>query len=99
MACGFHRISSASMSSLPLLMLSPSSSGSVCGGQRFLCTSQRSADDARLIVHVLLTREDDVPDDDEAGTGIAAFLCASHLSAVTARPGLCASHLHVSRCI
>ena len=90
MARGFHRISSASMSSLPVLLLSPSSSsGSVCGGQRFLCTSsQRSADDARLIVHVLLTREDDVPDDDEAGTGIAAFLRASHLSTQSARLGL-----------
>ena len=51
-----------------------------------LCTSQRSADDARLIVHVLLMRGDVPDDDDEAG--LAAFLCASHLSTESARPGL-----------
>ena len=85
MARGFHTISSSSssvssMSLLPVLLLSPSSSNSACGGQRFLCTSQRSPDDARPM--------GDVPepeDDDEAG--LAAFLCASHLSAESARPG------------
>ena len=79
-ARGFHSISSSvsSMSLLPVLLLSPSSSALVCGGRCFLCTSQRSADDAQLIVHVLLTRGDVLDDDDEAG--LAAFLCASHLS-------------------
>jgi hypothetical protein len=88
MARGFHSISSSvSMSLLPVLLLSPSSSSSACGRQRFLCTSRRSLDDARLIVHVLLTRED-VPDDDEDEAAITAFLCASHRSAESARPGL-----------
>ena len=90
MARGFHSISSSSssvsMSLLPVLLLSPSSSALVCGGRCFLCTSQRSADDAQLIVHVLLTRGDVLDDDDEAG--LAAFLCASHLSTESARRGL-----------
>ena len=54
-----------------------------------MCTSQLSADVARLIGHLLLlllTREDVPEDDDEAG--LAAFLCASHLSTESARPGL-----------
>jgi hypothetical protein len=92
MARGFHSISSSmSISSLlPVLLLSPSSRSTACGRQRFLCTSQRS-------VH------DDVPDDEDDVPGIAgaAFLCASHLSTESARPGLrggdvaflCASHL------
>ena len=97
MARGFHSISSSSsvssMSLLPVLLLSPSSSSSsACGGRRFLCTSQRPPDDdARLIGHLLLlTREDVVPDDDEDEdeAGITAFLCASHRSAESARPGL-----------
>ena len=79
MACDFHTISSSiSMSSLlPVLLPSPSSSSSACSGavgQRFLFTSQRSVDDVP---------DDDV--DDEAGLA-AAFLCASHLSAESARP-------------
>ena len=101
-ARGFHSISSSvSMSSSPLpavLLLSPSSTSrwwwSACGGRRrSLCTSQRSADDvARLISHLLqlLTRED-VPehgDNDDDKAGLAAFLCASHLSTESARPGL-----------
>ena len=94
MARGFHSISSSSVltSLLPVLLLSPSSSALAHGGRRFLClcTSQRSADDARLIVHVLLTRgdvpDDDDDDDDEAG--LVAFLCASHVSTESARPGL-----------
>jgi hypothetical protein len=75
---------------LPVLLLSPSSRSMACGRHRFLCTSQRS-------VH------DDVPDDEDDVPGIAgaAFLCASHLSTESARPGLgggdvaflCASHL------
>jgi hypothetical protein len=79
MARGFHSISSSmSISSLlPVLLLSPSSRSTACGRQRFLCTSQRS-------VH------DDVPDDEDDVPGIAgaAFLCASHLSTESARPGL-----------
>jgi len=93
MARGFHSISSSSsvlMSLRPVLLLSPSSSALACSRRRFLCTSQRSAEDARLIVHVLLTRgdvpDDDDDDDDEAG--LVAFLCASHVSTESARPGL-----------
>ena len=90
MARGFHSISSVSTSLLPVLLLSPSSSRwSACGRRRSLCTSQLSADVARLIGHLLLlllTREDVPEDDDEAG--LAAFLCASHLSTESARPGL-----------
>jgi hypothetical protein len=93
-ARGFHSISSSvsSMSLLLVLLLSPSSSsGSANGGQRFLCTSQRSADVARLSGHLLLLlldREDVPEDDDEEAAGLAAFLCASHLSTESARPGL-----------
>ncbi|CAD6258208.1 unnamed protein product [Miscanthus lutarioriparius] len=70
------------MSLLPVLLLSPSSSGSACGGRRFLCMSQRSADDA------LFTKEDVLPDDVDDEAGIAAFLCASHRSTESARPVL-----------
>jgi hypothetical protein len=90
MARGFHSISSSvSMSSLPVLLLSPSSSSLACGGQHFLCTSQRSADDARLIGDMLLLlAAEGMAEDDDEEAGIAAFLCASHLSAESARPGL-----------
>jgi len=87
-ARGFHSISSSvsSMSLLPVLLLSPSSSSSASGGQRFLCTSQRSADVARLIGHLLLLAWEDVPeDDDEEAAGLAVFLCVSHLSTESAR--------------
>jgi hypothetical protein len=59
-----------------------------------LCTSQRSADDALQIGHLLLLAREDVADehdDDEAG--LTAFLCASHLSAESARPGLAGGEL------
>ena len=86
-ARGFHSISSSmSMSLLPVLLLSPSRSA--CGGQRFLCTPQRSADFARLIGHLLVLTREDVPDDVDDEAGLAAFLCASHLSTESARPGL-----------
>jgi hypothetical protein len=52
-------------------------------------TSQRSADDARLIGHLLLLLvREDVAEDDDDEAGLAAFLCASHLSTESARPGL-----------
>jgi hypothetical protein len=78
------------MSLLLVLLLSPSSSsGSANGGQRFLCTSQRSADVAWLSGHLLRLAREDVPeDDDEEAAALAAFLCASHLSTESARPGL-----------
>jgi hypothetical protein len=89
-ARGFHSISSVSMSLLPVLLLSPSSNRwSACGGRRSLCTSQRSADVARLIGHLLLLTREDVPeDDDDDEAGLNAFLCASHLATESARPGL-----------
>jgi hypothetical protein len=91
MARGFHTISSlsVSMSLLEAVLLSPSSSATAaCGGRYFLCTSQRSADDdARLIVHLPLLTWEDVPEDDDEA-GIAVFLCASHRTAESARPGL-----------
>jgi hypothetical protein len=94
MVRGFHTISSlsVSMSLLEAVLLSPSSSATAaCGGRYFLCTSQRSADDdARLIVHLPLLTWEDVPedDDDDDEAGIAVFLCASHRTAESARPGL-----------
>ena len=78
------------MSLLEVELLSPSSSASAaCGGRCFLCTSQRSADDdARLIIHLPLLTWEDVPeDDDDDEAGIAVFLCASHRTAESARPG------------
>jgi hypothetical protein len=54
-----------------------------------LCTSQRLADIARLIGHMLLLlAREDVSEDGDEETGLAAFLCASHLSTESARPGL-----------
>jgi hypothetical protein len=37
---------------------------------------------------LLLTREDVPEDDDDDEAGLNAFLCASHLSTESARPGL-----------